>query len=209
MKRRIWCVCRRSSPRMPCLLEPLSVVEKCAERIEAVRQTDGRNALVLGLGPVGDPRRLSSDSGVIGLRCTRRSRDHPRVSILRAGGVEYTRSLDGRWDVIVEAAGSAEKLALAAVRLLGSCGVFVTLGAQRTTGEFSFIDLIVGNQSLVGIVNASRGAFEQGVVDLGGLPEPALRRMIRRFGFGDYRSTFTQPSTTEPKFVHVIANSLH
>lgn len=191
------------------LLEPLSVVEKCAQRIEAVRQTDGRDALVLGLGPVGILAALVLQ--LKGYRVTlysQESEDHPRVAILHHSGIVYTRALAGKWDVIVEAAGSAD-LALAAVRLLGSCGVFVTLGAQKATGEFSFIDLIVGNQSVVGIVNASREAFERGIEDMERLPEASLRAMIRRFGFGDYRSTLIEPSGSEPKFVHVIADSLH
>jgi threonine dehydrogenase-like Zn-dependent dehydrogenase len=191
------------------LLEPLSIVEKCAARIEALRQTDGRDALVLGLGPVGMLAAM-----VLGLRgysvtvLSLEPEDHPRVALLARAGVRYTRSLSGRWDVIVEAAGSAP-LALAAVKYLGSCGVFVTLGAQRTTGEISFIDLIVGNQTIAGIVNASRGAFEDGVRDLAALPGSALEGMIRRFGFSDYRRTLLEPAAGEPKCVHVIADSLH
>ena len=121
------------------LLEPMSIVEKCAARLEAVRQTDGRRTLVLGLGPVGLLAALvlrlhGYQVSVYSLEPP----DHPRVDILRLAGIPYTRTLDGRWDVIVEAAGSAE-LVFAAVKLLGSCGVFVTLGAQRAHGEFSFI----------------------------------------------------------------------
>ncbi len=191
------------------LLEPLSVVEKCAERVEKLRQSDGRRALVLGLGPIGLLTAM-----VLRLRgyevrlVSQEAEDHPRVAILRAIGAEYSRSLGGKWDVIVEAAGSAP-LALEAIRLLGPCGVFITLGAQRAHGEVSFIDLIVGNQTLAGIVNASRPYFERAVSDLGQVPEAALKPMIRRFGYYDYRQTLFEPSAVEPKFVHVIANSLH
>jgi len=191
------------------LLEPLSVVEKSVRRIERVRQSDGRSALVLGLGPVGILMAM-----ILRLRgyevtlYSREPEDHPRVEILRATGVGYTRSLDSRYDLIVEAAGSAE-LVFAALKLLGPCGVFLTLGAQRTTGEFSFIDMIVGNQTLVGAVNASRGAFEAGVRDMAALPERALRKMIRRFSFSDYSQTLGGLPSAEPKIVHVIADSLH
>ena len=186
------------------LLEPLSVVEKCASRIDDLRQSDGRDALVLGLGPVGILTAM-----VLTLRgykvtvYSMEPEDHPRTAILREAGAGYRRTLESRYDVIVEAAGSAE-LALAAVKLLAPCGVMITLGAQRVTGEISFIDLIVGNHTVAGIVNASRGFFERGARDLGRFPEPALRRMIRRHGFADWRDTLTGSPAHEPKSVHAI-----
>ena len=187
------------------LLEPLSVVEKAASRIDDLRQSDGRDALVLGLGPVGIL--MAMVLTLRGFKTTVYSLepdDHPRTAILRDAGVAYRRTLDGRYDVIVEAAGSAE-LALAAVKLLAPCGVMITLGAQRVTGEISFIDLIVGNQTVAGIVNASRGFFERGARDLGRFPEKALRRMIRRHAFGDWLHTLTGSAAAEPKSVHAIA----
>lgn len=186
------------------LLEPLSVVEKAVARVEAVRQSPGRNALVLGLGTIGILTAMAlSGRGYHVTVFSQEPEDHPRVAILAAAGAKYTRTLGGRWDVIVEAAGAAG-LAMEAIRLLGSCGILVTLGAQRAVGEFSFIDMIAGNQALVGVVNASRGSFESGVADLAGFPERALQAMIRRFGFGEYRRTLLDSPGSEPKFVHVV-----
>ncbi len=100
-------------------------------------------------------------------------------------------------------------MVFAAMKHLASCGIVLTLGAQRATAEFAFIDMIVGNHTLIGAVNASRGAFEAGARDMAALPQTALRKMIRRFGFSDYPQTLAGLPSAEPKIVHVIANSLH
>ena len=187
------------------LLEPMSVVEKAIARAMAMRQTEGNSALVLGLGPIG-----MLSAMVLGQRGYRvrlfslEPPEHPRVRQLRVLGIEYVSRLDGTADVIVEAAGSAD-LALAALRYLGPAGVFVTLGAQDVEGRFSFIDLIVGNQSIVGSVNANRESFATALADLDALGALVLEPMLRRFAFGDYRQTlFGQPGP-EPKYVHVIS----
>lgn len=185
------------------LLEPLSVVEKAVGRALAVRQTGEDSALVLGLGPIGILSALVLRNR--GFRVSLFSlepEDHPRAAIMRAHGIEYRTALGGRFDLIVEAAGSAD-LALAALRVLGPAGVFVTLGAGQVSGEFSFIDLIVHNQTIVGSVNASPESFAAALADLEALPESALTPMIRRFAFEDYRATlFDRPPGAEPKFVH-------
>ncbi len=187
------------------LVEPLSVVEKAVGRAMAVRQTDENSALVLGLGPIGILSALVLQSRGYHVRLfSLEPADHPRALLMAAHGIEYVTAIDGRFDVIVEAAGSAE-LALNSLRALGPAGVFVTLGAGQAEGTLSFIDLIVGNQTIVGSVNANRDSFAAAVADLDTLPASALNAMIRRFPFGEYRRTlFDRPPGTEPKFVHVL-----
>lgn len=188
------------------LVEPMSVVEKAVARALAVRQSDEDSALVLGLGPIGVLASLVLKRRGFAVRvCSAEPEDHPRVRLLRAQGIGYSRRLCGKADLIVEAAGSAD-FALAALKCLAPCGVFVALGAQSAPGEFSFIDLIVGNQTIVGSVNASRESFEAALSDLAAFDDRALSAMIRRFAFGDYRRTLFGPSSAEPKFVHVIAD---
>jgi glucose 1-dehydrogenase len=191
---------------LPCaiLIEPMSVVEKAIGRTIAIRQTDGNSALVLGLGPIGLLAAL-----VLRMRGYRvrlfslEPADHPRVRLLQSRGIEYVTSLSGTADIIVEAAGSGD-LALAALRSLGPAGIFVTLGAQQVEGKFSFIDLIVGNQTIIGSVNASPESFQAALTDLEMLGCPALAPMIRRFDFKDYRRTLFEQPGLEPKFVHVM-----
>ncbi len=188
------------------LMEPLSVVEKALGRAIAIRQTDENSALVLGLGPVGMLSALVlAQRGYQVQVYSLEPEDHPRVASLRAQGIGYTRSLGGTWDLIVEAAGAAD-LALASLKLLAPAGIFVALGARKTEGPISFIDLIVGNQTIIGSVNSNRESFEAAVRDLENLPGEALSAMIRRFAFDDYPRTLTDHAGIEPKFVHVIGS---
>ncbi len=186
------------------LLEPLSVVEKAISRAQAIRQTDGDTALVLGLGPIGILSAL-----VLQLRGYRvrlyslEEPGHPRVRSLEAQGIEYITSLSGAADLILEAAGSGD-LALSALGLLAPAGVFVTLGAQKAWGELSFINLIIGNHTIIGSVNASPDSFTAAVADLEKLPGPALDALIRRFHFDDYKQTLFGRPGPEPKYVHVM-----
>ncbi len=187
------------------LLEPLSVVEKAVGRAISIRQTDENSALVLGLGPIGLLAALVLARRGYRVRVfSLEPHDHPRVRLLTSNGIEYITELTGTADVIVEAAGSAE-LALAALRLLGPAGIFVTLGAQQVEGKLSFIDLIVGNQTILGSVNSSPESFQAALTDLETFPPESLTPMIRRFGFSDYRRTLYDQPGQEPKYVHVIA----
>jgi glucose 1-dehydrogenase len=186
------------------LMEPLSVVEKAVNRALDIRQTPENHALVLGSGPIGILSALVLQTRGYRTRVFSLEPDHhPRAQLLQQQGIEYSTQLRGPADLIVEAAGSAA-LAMEAVRLLAPAGIFVTLGAGHVTGEFSFLNLIVGNQTIIGSVNASRDSFEAALADLDMLPSPALDAMIRRFAFGDFRQTLIEPSSPEPKFVHVV-----
>lgn len=190
--------------RFAVLMEPLSVVEKAIGRALAIRQTGENAALVLGAGPIGILAALVLQARGFRVRLfSLEPEDHPRIRLLRDQGVEYVTQMEGRADLIVEAAGAAE-LALEGVRLLAPAGIFVALGAGEARGEFSFIDLIVGNQTVFGSVNASRESFDSALADLDAIPEAALEGMIRRFAFGDYRNTLIEPSSPEAKFVHVV-----
>lgn len=186
------------------LVEPLSVVEKAIGRAIAIRQVEENSALVLGLGPVGMLAALVLQARGYDVRVhSLEPEDHPRVRLMETHGIRYSRKLDGQADIIVEAAGDA-RLALAALSRLAPAGIFVTLGAQQGEGTISFIDLIVGNQTIIGSVNASRDSFEAALAELDVLPASALKAMIRRFDFGDYRQTLFGHPGAEAKFVHVI-----
>ncbi len=186
------------------LLEPLSVVEKAISRAISIRQTEENSALVLGLGPIGILAALVLQHRGYRVRVhSMEPEDHPRVRLLAAEGIGYARTLEGSADLIIEAAGSAD-LALAATRLLAPAGIFVTLGAKQIEGKLSFIDLIVGNQTIFGSVNSSPDSFRAALTDLAVLPRSALNAMIRRFDFDDYRQTLFGNPGPEPKYVHVM-----
>lgn len=192
--------------RYAILIEPLSVVEKAVERAMAIGQSDGKRALVLGVGPIGILAALVLQLRGFEVRAhSLEPEGHPRVRLIAEQGIGYSTALDGAADIIIEAAGSAEA-ALAALHSLAPGGVFVTLGAQYAEGRFSFIDLIVANQTIAGSVNASPDSFRVAAADLALLPTAALDAMIRRFAFDEFPSTiFGQPGP-EPKYVHVIGS---
>ncbi len=187
------------------LVEPLSVVEKAVSRALYVVQSPGRRALVLGLGPIG-----ILAATVLSLRgfevtvFSAESLDHPRARLLTIQNIRYTNTFGtGPADVIIEAAGSGE-LALAALRLLAPGGAMVVLGAREVVGSVPFLDLLVRNQTVAGIVNASRADFDAAVADLPRIPEPVRSGMIERFRFSDFGSTLYGNAGAAPKAVHMV-----
>jgi threonine dehydrogenase-like Zn-dependent dehydrogenase len=187
------------------LIEPLSVVEKAVERALQVLQSTGRRALVLGLGPIGilaaSALRLRGFDVTV---FSAEPEDHPRVSLLGAQGIRYTTALEtAPADMIIEAAGSGE-LSFAALGNLAPCGAMIIIGARNTAGTFPFLDLLVRNQTVAGIVNANRTHFERAQADLMRIPAAVRSAMIERFGFSDFRSSLSRPPAAAPKAVHIL-----
>ena len=187
------------------LVEPLSVVEKAIARAIALRQSDGRKALVLGLGAIGIL--AASALAVRGFRvtvCSREPADHPRVRLLSAQSIRYMNSFDeASPDVILEATGAGD-LALAALRRLAPCGSFIVIGAMEATGTIRFGDVLLKNQAIAGIVNASPADYEAAVEDLARIPEEVRAGMVARHRMEDFERTIAGPPDTAPKSVHVI-----
>jgi threonine dehydrogenase-like Zn-dependent dehydrogenase len=164
------------------LVEPMSVVEKACDT--AVRLHPGLPArlLVLGAGAVGI---LAAWAGLQrGWQVTvvsREPEDGVRARLLRAAGVTYRTTLPaaGAADLIIEACGAAE-LAAASLACLRPLGVLVALGARNTTVPMPFLDLIVGNQTIAGSVNAGPEHFRQAIATLTALEPAWLRSMIER-----------------------------
>ena len=189
------------------LIEPLSVVEKAIERAFEVHSGEPVRALVLGAGPVGilaalvlQQRGLSVD--VFSLE----SREHPRVRLLKEAGIGYRERLDeSRADLVIEAAGSAD-LAFEAIQSLAPLGVLVLLGAKNSNGNVPFLNMIVGNQSIVGSVNASPRAFDLALQDLARIERRWLLSLIERQPFGAFNDTILGPPRTAAKLVHSIGD---
>jgi threonine dehydrogenase-like Zn-dependent dehydrogenase len=188
------------------LLEPMSVVEKAVARAVATEQAGGRRALVLGLGPIGIL--TAAALAVRGFEVTVHSAEdaaHPRVGLLRPLEIRYSERLPGEpFDTIVEAAGSGE-LALAALRTLAPCGSMVIVGARDVAGTFPFLGLLVKNQTVSGIVNASREHFDSAGEDLLRVPAQLRAGLIQRFGFEEFRNTLAAAPVAAAKAIHMIA----
>jgi threonine dehydrogenase-like Zn-dependent dehydrogenase len=186
------------------LAEPLSVVEKALDRALAVREEPPRTALVLGAGPVGLLTALACrHRGITPSLHSLEPASHPRARLAERCGARYLERLEGVFDLVIEATGSAAA-AFAGIGRLGPLGVCVVLGPGVGTGELSFLDFVVSNQSVVGCVNASPASFARAVDDLGRFDPEVLARMITRVPFGDYPASFAPAAAESVKRVHVI-----
>lgn len=172
------------------LLEPLSVVEKALAEGEIVLNrreptrdppTGPSKALVAGTGAIGmlAAFRLRSDGWqVVGI--DRHGSNTLAARLLAEIGATHVDVSQGLgdlpgagFDLIVEAGGSAT-LDFALLPCLGPNGALVLTGIPEADappfavpGGSLLRDLVLGNQAVVGSVNANRTFFEQGVRDLG------------------------------------------
>ncbi len=172
------------------LLEPMSVVEKAIVQGQLVldrkEPTPGEpkpvapSALVAGTGAIGMLAALVLR--VRGYRVTaidRHDETTPAARILAAIGADHVNTAGGlatvgdrRFDLVVEATGSVD-LDFSLVNLLGPNGVLVLTGipdagtpAHDVAGGALWRDVVLGNQAIVGSVNANRTYFEAGLRDL-------------------------------------------
>ncbi len=201
------------------MLEPLTVVEKGIRHAWAAqnrfRAWQPKRALILGAGPIG--LMAAMIMRLKGLETIVYSRDpdkniEGRVSAI---GARYVPKLNekgeivnhlgklpekyGSFDFILEATGSAQ-VALGAMGIIGLNGI---LCLTSVTGGMSSLeicaaclnfDLVLGNRTIFGSVNANRLDFEQGVKDLVACQErwPGwLESLItRRVPLERFRETF-------------------
>lgn len=187
------------------LVEPMSVVEKACDVAVRLHPGEPAHLLVLGAGAVGI---LAAWAGVRrGWRVTVVSREaeaSSRARLLRLGGVTYLTALPGMVaDVVVEACGSSE-LAAAAVACLTPLGVMVVLGARNETVRLPFLDLIVGNRTITGSVNAGPDHFRQAIATLAATDPAWLRPMIERRPLARAPESLAAPLGDAIKVVHTL-----
>lgn len=172
------------------LLEPLSVVEKAV--FQGQRVLD-RKEPTPGEPRTGTPAALVAGTGAIGMLAAfvLRVRGYNVVAIDRhddttlparllarvgATHVNVAAGFDAlagrRFDLVVEATGSVA-LDFTLVDRLGPNGVLVLTGIPDASspptsvaGGALFRDMVLGNQAIVGSVNANRTYFESGLRDL-------------------------------------------
>lgn len=189
------------------LIEPLSVVEKAVATALRMHAGEPRSALVFGAGPIGLLAALVlRERGLDPAVCSLEPPDHPRARLARDAGFEYSNRPGRQADIAIEAAGAPDA-ALAAIGSLAPLGVCVVLGASTARGEFAFLDLIVGNRTVTGSVNASPEAFARAVEDLARFDPRIVSRMVQRMPFDTFESSILGPSPDVPKLVHVLAEN--
>ena len=76
--------------------------------------------------------------------------------------------------------GLTADLAAAALGCVRPLGVLVVLGARNAAAQLPFLDLIVGNRTITGSVNAGPEHFRQAIATLAALEPAWLRPMIER-----------------------------
>jgi threonine dehydrogenase-like Zn-dependent dehydrogenase len=159
--------------------------------------------LVLGAGTIGILAALAFRARGLAVTVTSlEPESHVRARLLMEAGVDYVQRFDGAADVVLEATGSAEA-AFQGLRRLAPLGVFVVLGAHNATGEMPFLDMLVRNQRMAGVVNASPASWLAAVADLGRFPTAVLGGLMERVPVSDYARTLAGEPSGAPKLVHV------
>ncbi len=173
--------------RVAVLLEPMSVVEKAVYEGQEVLARRGRTP---GHAPTTPPRALVAGTGAIGMLAAfllrsegyevtaidRHSSDTAAGSLLQRIGATHVDASGGigslggtRFELVVEATGNPG-LDFDLVGTLGPNGVLVLTGipaagrgsAPPTDTGTMLRNLVLGNQAIVGSVNANRRYFERG-----------------------------------------------
>jgi len=168
------------------LTEPLTIAEKALRQVERFQDRlpwkagPGR-ALVLGAGPVGQLGAMALlRRGYATTVYSRSPKPNAKAAAVEALGAPYISSKEvrpeelvrraGKADVIYEAAGVA-KAALETLKALGANGVCVLTGVPSKEEPFEVApvlkQVVLGNQVLVGTVNAAAADFDMALEDLG------------------------------------------
>lgn len=165
------------------LLEPFSVVEKAlrqAWKIQERMAWNPKNALILGLGQIGLLGSLISQ--LKGLKVTSYSMESeksPRVKLIKNLGINYISAenveleelpanIGENIDFILEATGNSI-VAINAMSLVGQNGILCLTGVTgghkkiKICADCLNLDLVLGNKSIYGTVNANKIDFERGV----------------------------------------------
>ncbi|MCL5236719.1 MAG: glucose 1-dehydrogenase [Nitrospirae bacterium] len=222
------------------LCEPLSIVEKAvaeAIQVQAARMPDaaatpdwlfGRRCLVAGLGPVGLLAALAlrlRGAEVYGLDIVDAGTARP-AWLAHIGG----KYIDGRQsppdrarqelgpvDLIFEATGIAP-LEFNLLDVLGLNGVYVLTGIPggdrplNIKGAELIRRLVLGNQVMVGSVNASRDHFQMAVDDLSHAylkwGDHVARLITHRYPYTDFAAVLQHHASDEIKVVLEWQNTM-
>ena len=203
------------------LVEPLTVAEKGLAQvwkvqrrlpwvdpsIPAERRGQGKNAVVLGAGPVGLlGAMLLIVNGFKTYVYSRSKAPNPKSEIVESIGAQYisceNESVDqlaarvGNIDLVYEAVGTA-KISYDVLRVLGLNGIYVFTGIPSPKppigidADLIMRNVVLKNQVIVGTVNADREAFEGAIRDLGAFLKrwpTELRALITgRYRMDQYR----------------------
>ena len=202
------------------LAEPLTIAEKALEQVWQVQQRlpwvdpaatseqsgNGRQAVVLGAGPVGLLGAMTlAAAGFTTTVYSRSSGPHDKKALVGLFGARYVAAEShslaqlaaevGNIDLVYEASG-ASHVAFELMEVLGTNGVFVFTGVPgrkapiELDADLIMRNLVLSNQVVFGTVNAGSNAYEAAIRDLGDFmkrwPEAVRRLITGRFPITAY-----------------------
>ncbi len=215
------------------LCEPMSVAEKAineAVRLQSTRLPDssvspewlsGRRCLVAGLGPIGLLAALAlrlRGAEVYGLDVVDSNTSRPMWLSTIGGHYVDARLISpdkvkrefGFMDLLFEATG-VPTLAFNLLDALGPSGIYILTGIPggkrpiQIHGAELMRGLVLGNQAMVGSVNASRGHFQMAVNDLLyarlKYGDHASRLITHRHPYTNFKAVFEHHASDEIKVV--------
>ena len=172
------------------LTEPLTIAQKALEQVwqtqERLPWSDpalpvdqrgrGHRALVLGAGPVGLLGAMALlQAGFETTVYSRSPAPNPKAALAESIGARYVASAEHDLDALVDAVGPPDvayeaagvaSVAMETTRVLGPNGVFVLTGVPGREAPAPLDSsalmrrMVLGNQVLLGTVNAGRSTFE-------------------------------------------------
>jgi len=136
-----------------------------------------KTALILGAGPIGLlTTYLLRLKGLNVVVTATRAKDSIKAQLAQRSGATYVNTMEqpllglGKFDLIMEETGSAQ-VAMQATGMLSTNGIMCFLGIYSPTeapediGEF-YRDVVLGNKTFFGSVNANISYFRMGLKDL-------------------------------------------
>lgn len=181
------------------LMEPMSVVEKALRQSFKVQRRyrwEPRRALVYGAGPIGLLSAMCLRlKGLETYVCAWSRPGNLKSEIAEKIGAKYASAqedtLEGKFDLIIEASGSSDRIK-DAFGYLATNGVLCLTSITGNKGTVPFpleeinLDIVLGNKTIVGIVNANIIDYMQGIIDFAhfeqywpGLTEKLITRRLK------------------------------
>ena len=211
------------------LMEPLTIAEKglaqawaTQKRLPWVRNYDGSrptgkglNAVILGAGPIGILGAMTMKAAGFETYVYNRSpAPNPKSEIIESIGAKYISSRDvpyeklpsmiGSIDLIYEAIGIS-RVAFDALSILGVNGVYIFTGipapgaAIPVDANQMMRDIVLGNQAIIGTVNADDASFKAAISDLAYFkqhwPDAIDAVITRRYQIEDCRELLLDRAT--------------
>jgi glucose 1-dehydrogenase len=172
------------------LLEPLAVVVKAWEHLEAVGRRahwQPRSVLVTGAGPIGMLAAMLGKQRGLEVHVLDRVESGPKPEIVRALGATYHTSFDRLGfepDVLVECTGAGQVIA-DAVQAVAAGGVVCLVGVGHggpiglPTADVA-ASMVLRNKAVFGSVNANRRHWQEAGETLGRAERSWLERLVTR-----------------------------